>query len=69
MKVRIFIMISVLFVSAFAAQAMEAKENADANKPLTDVNIIINKANIVAYYLAADGKARVNMKIMIGTGT
>ena len=34
-----------------------------ADKPFTDVETIVNKANIVAYYQGKDGKAKVKMTI------
>ncbi len=39
-----------------------------AQEPLTDVNEIVNKANIVAYYQGDDGKAKVNMTITSAQG-
>jgi hypothetical protein len=37
----------------------------DTNSPdkITDVNIIVGKANIMAYYQGDDGKAKVKMTI------
>jgi len=49
----------------------------DANKPeqakneseaITDVDVIVNRANIVAYYQGKDGKAKVNMTITDSKG-
>lgn len=49
----------------------------DANKPeqakseseaITDVDVIVSKANIVAYYQGKDGKAKVNMTITDSKG-
>jgi hypothetical protein len=43
-------------------QSTQAKE-IDTPEPLTDVNIIVNKANKAAYYQGDDGKANVKMTI------
>jgi hypothetical protein len=37
-------------------------------EPLTDVEVIVNKANLVAYYQGDDGKATVNMTITDNKG-
>lgn len=39
-----------------------------AQSDVTDVNYIVNRANRVAYYQAADGKARINMTIFDSQG-
>ncbi|MGD9109388.1 MAG: outer membrane lipoprotein-sorting protein [Phycisphaerales bacterium] len=51
--------IAVVFaflLTIFAAAGVESE-------PITDVDVIINKANIMAYYQGLDGKAKVNMTI------
>ena len=40
-----------------------AAEKPDSTKEITDVQTIVNKANIVAYYQGKDGKAKVKMTI------
>src|SRR4030042_5896113 len=69
MKTKVFVIMLALFVSGFAARGTEANKPAGAkSEPITDVNTIINKANIVAYYQAGDGMARVNMNIIDSQG-
>ena len=72
----ILIIISVLVVSVFAFASDEPKaepqkdeqqasqvKQGEADEPLTDVNVIVNKANIAAYYQGNDGRANVKMVI------
>lgn len=58
---------SLIFIFSFLtvfSLASDANAPAAAESgPITDVNVIINKANIMAYYQADDGKAKVNMVI------
>jgi hypothetical protein len=74
---RIILTISfVLLLSVFAFASDEPKpkpqkaeeqvsqvEPGGTSEPLTDVNIIVNKANTAAYYQGEDGKAKVKMTI------
>ena len=46
-----------------AEQQVSQGEQSDTSVPLTDVNIIVNKANTAAYYQGDDGKANVKMTI------
>jgi len=52
--ITIIFMCSPVFVSA---------QDANAPQNFTDVNVIVNKANIMAYYQGDDGKAKVKMTI------
>ena len=60
---------TIAFVFAFSSMlfagdepnAPKAKEPAEGK--ILDVNTIVNKANLVAYYQGQDGKAKVNMVI------
>lgn len=56
----IVLLTSSMLFAAVDANSLSAPETAN---PLTDVNTIVNKANIVAYYQGDDGKADVKMTI------
>lgn len=70
------ILIFVLFFWAFAFSSNDATadkqkateaptqtEDHKTDEPLTNVNIIVNKANLAAYYQGEDGKAKIKMTI------
>jgi len=52
----------ITFVLVFSLPIFAADEP-NSTSEIPDVNTIVNKANIVAYYQGNDGKAKVNMKI------
>ncbi len=52
----------ILALGLFSTGLAGAAQDTAAEK-LTDVNVIVEKANHVAYYQGDDGKAKVNMKI------
>ena len=66
----------VALVSVFAFASDEVKpevqnvnqqsaqvQSGDTDEVLTDIDIIVNKANVAAYYQGDDGKAKVKMTI------
>jgi len=53
---------------AWITLATDANEPAAEPQQTPDVDTIINKANIMAYYQGDDGKAKVNMKIIDKNG-
>lgn len=55
-------MIMLLFSSALPAQDESAKDK-EPQKDMTDVQKIVEKANLMAYYQGDDGKSHVQMKI------
>jgi hypothetical protein len=55
-------LLTLILVLALSLPIFAAAENAAA-KEVPDVETIVNKANIVAYYQGADGKAKVKMTI------
>ena len=55
--------ILVLSVPVIASQAQTTTPDANSTAEIPDVNTIVTKANIVAYYQGDDGKATVNMVI------
>ncbi len=54
--------LTVILILALSLPIVAAGEN-DASKEIPDVETIVNKANIVAYYQGKDGKAKVKMTI------
>ncbi|MDT8302149.1 MAG: outer membrane lipoprotein-sorting protein [Sedimentisphaerales bacterium] len=54
--------LTVVLILGLSLPIVAAGEN-DASKEVPDVETIVNKANIVAYYQGADGKAKVKMTI------
>ena len=61
----ILVLAFVVFSADDANKPEQAKNDSEA---ITDVNIIVSKANIVAYYQGKDGKAKVNMTITDSKG-
>jgi hypothetical protein len=61
----VILTLSVVLNANDANKPEQAKEVSEA---ITDVDVIINKANIVAYYQGNDGKAKVNMTITDSKG-
>ncbi len=61
----ILVLAFVVFSADDANKPEQAKNDSEA---IMDVNIIVSKANIVAYYQGKDGKAKVNMTITDSKG-
>ena len=55
-------LLTMVFILALSLPLFAA-EKPDSTKEITDVQTIVNKANIVAYYQGKDGKAKVKMTI------
>ena len=55
-------LLTVILVLALSLPLFAAGEK-EASKEIPDVETIVNKANIVAYYQGADGKAKVKMTV------
>jgi hypothetical protein len=55
-------LLTVILVLAMSLPIVAAGENG-ASKEIPDVETIVNKANIVAYYQGKDGKAKVKMTV------
>jgi len=55
-------LLTVVFILGFSLPIFAAGENS-ASKEIPDVQTIVNKANVVAYYQGKDGKAKVKMTI------
>jgi len=55
--------ISILAVVAVFSACVFAAQDANVPEKISDVNAIVNKANIMAYYQGDDGKAKVKMTI------
>jgi len=55
-------LLTVVFILGFSLPLFAADEQS-ATKEIPDVETIVNKANIVAYYQGRDGKAKVKMTI------
>jgi outer membrane lipoprotein-sorting protein len=53
----------MLIVAGIFAMGFAAAADDPAAEKLTDVNVIVEKANVVAYYQGEDGRAKVTMKI------
>ena len=62
------LVILILCIVSNANDANKPEQAKDVPKAIADVNIIVNKANIVAYYQGKDGKAKVNMTITDSKG-
>lgn len=56
------LLFTVVFILVFSLPLFAADEQS-ATKEIPDVQTIVNKANIVAYYQGKDGKAHVKMVI------
>jgi hypothetical protein len=56
------LILTVVFILGFSLPLFAADEQS-ASKEIPDVETIVNKANIVAYYQGRDGKAKVKMTI------
>jgi len=56
------LILTVVFILGFSLPLFAADEQS-ATKEIPDVQTIVNKANIVAYYQGRDGKAKVKMTI------
>ena len=54
------LILTVVFILSFSLPIFAANEES-ATKEIPDVQTIVNKANIVAYYQGKDGKAKVKM--------
>lgn len=67
-KVATILIILALSVVCAADDSNKPEQEKDVSEAITDVNIIVNKANIVAYYQGKDGKAKVNMTITDSKG-
>ena len=61
--VKTALLLLVFALPALAANEDSAAKSASKAKEIPDVNTIVNKANLVAYYQGADGKAKVRMTI------
>jgi len=55
-------LLTIVFILGFSLPLFAADEQS-ATKKIPDVETIVNKANIVAYYQGKDGKAKVKMTI------
>jgi len=55
-------LVTMVFILGFSLPLLAA-EKPDSNKEIPDVQTIVKKANIVAYYQGKDGKAKVKMII------
>jgi len=55
--------LSVFLILVVFSMALFAADNTSQIETVTDVETIVNKANIVAYYQGRDGKAKVKMTI------
>ena len=56
------LILTVVFILSFSLPLLTADEP-NSTKEIPDVQTIVNKANIVAYYQGKDGKAKVKMTI------
>jgi hypothetical protein len=56
-------LLTIVFILGLSLPLFAA-EKPDSTKEIPDVQTIVNKANIVAYYHGKDGKAKVKMTIM-----
>ncbi|MBN2018955.1 MAG: outer membrane lipoprotein-sorting protein [Sedimentisphaerales bacterium] len=57
---KLLTVVTIIFISS---SALIAADDPNTPEKITDVNIIVSKANIMAYYQGDDGKARVKMTI------
>ncbi len=62
------LVILTLSVVLNANDANKPEQTKEVSEAITDVDVIVNKANIVAYYQGKDGKAKVNMTITDSKG-
>ncbi|MHC4792257.1 MAG: outer membrane lipoprotein-sorting protein, partial [Planctomycetota bacterium] len=53
--------LSILVITLVFSAALFAANAPDPPEKITDVETIVNKANVVAYYQGKDGKAKVQM--------